>query len=227
MQGAQLTRASGPAPASPRTPLNVCRPPALPLPPARSLRDFQAGAFQLQDAGGALAAIAVRDCAKLTDTTLRSLLCLEGPAAAGALAGWGCRAGAAAVGMPLPCPCMPPACVAMCRAQQRSSAVACRRPRREAACRPSPAPARSPGRTHLPLPGRRAHAVRRNAAAGGAAPPARRGPGPRLLRRRHGQRAGPARRLPRAAQPQPGWLRRGDGVRRRAGGSPCLGEGRG
>lgn len=58
-------------------------PPKPPHPCTCSLRDFQAGAFQLQEAGGALEAIAVRDCAKLTDTTLRTLLCLEGGTAAG------------------------------------------------------------------------------------------------------------------------------------------------
>ena len=49
-----------------------------------SLRDFQAGAFQLQEATG-LASLAVHDCTKLTDTALRTLLALEGPAAGGEL----------------------------------------------------------------------------------------------------------------------------------------------
>jgi hypothetical protein len=47
-----------------------------------SLRDFQAGAFQLQEAN-ALSSLSVHDCNKLTDTALRTLLSLEGAAATG------------------------------------------------------------------------------------------------------------------------------------------------
>ena len=63
------------------TPASLPAPPCAPPPPARSLRDFSAGSLQLQEAG-ALAALAVADCPKLTDGALRGLLCLEGAAAA-------------------------------------------------------------------------------------------------------------------------------------------------
>ncbi len=64
---------------SPASPSASLSPPTFPAP---SLRDFQAGAFQLQEATG-LASLAVHDCTKLTDTALRTLLALEGPAASG------------------------------------------------------------------------------------------------------------------------------------------------
>lgn len=66
----------------------TCHLPCPFCPPPCSLRDFQAGGLQLQEAHS-LASVAVHDCNKLTDGALRQLLALEGPNAAGGLGSWG------------------------------------------------------------------------------------------------------------------------------------------
>lgn len=75
----------------------LCQPLApLAGPPPCSLRDFQAGGLQLQEAHS-LASVAVHDCNKLTDGALRQLLALEGPNATSGL-GSGGRFGLARAG---------------------------------------------------------------------------------------------------------------------------------